>query len=53
MSLHTIKEVAEALNMKTPTIRHHVREKNIKAKKYGRKWMVTGKELDRIISGGF
>lgn len=53
MSLHTIKEVAVALNMKEPTIRHHVREGNIKAKKFGRKWMVPNKEFERIKEEGF
>jgi excisionase family DNA binding protein len=53
MEVFTVKEVAERLKTSEEMIRQYMRAKRIKGTKFGTKWMVTGKELERILTEGF
>lgn len=53
MVVHDIKEVAEKLKTSEEMVRQHIRSKRIKGVKFGRKWMVTGEELEKVLTEGF
>lgn len=53
MKVFNIKEVAVELKTSEEMIRQHIRNKRIKAVKFGRKWMVSDAELNRALTEGF
>tara|TARA_R110000824_G_scaffold14186_2_gene60630 strand:+ start:4367 stop:4528 length:162 start_codon:yes stop_codon:yes gene_type:complete len=53
MEVFTVKEAAEKLRTSEEMVRQYMRAKRIKGTKFGSKWMITGKELERVITEGF
>ena len=50
MKYWTIKQAAEIVDLSPITIRWHIGQGNIKAKKFGRDWMISTKTIDILLS---
>lgn len=50
MKYWTIKQAAEIVDLSPITIRWHIQVGNIKAKKFGRDWMISTKTIDILMS---
>ena len=48
----TVEQVAALLDISSQTVRKYVKFGLIKATKVGRKWVVSGEELARILKEG-
>ena len=49
---YTPAEIADRLKVSEQTVRLWIRDKKIKARKFGRAWRVAGDEYQRIITEG-
>lgn len=47
--LYSVDETARLLEVSSQTIRKHLKKKNIKAKKIGRRWLIRGTEIRKFI----
>lgn len=50
--LYTAQQVADKLGMHVQTIREYIQRGDIKARKIGRKYIITQEELNNFIIGG-
>ena len=51
--MFTVYEVSNKLKITEELVRSSIRNKKIKAVKFGIKWMVSSNELERIMKEGF
>lgn len=51
IKLYTVQEVADILNLDQRTIYSYIKDKEIKARKIGRKWLVSHKDLEFFVKG--
>ena len=49
--IFTVQQVANKLNMHVQTIREYIKRGDIKARKIGRKYIITQEELNNFIIG--
>lgn len=49
--IFTVQQVANKLNMHVQTIREYIKRGDIKAKKIGRKYIITQEDLNNFIIG--
>ena len=51
LKTYTIEEAAKVLHLKPPTIRKHIKNGNIKAKKLENicRWIITEDEINRLL----
>lgn len=47
--LYSVDETARILEICSGTVRKHLRERKIRGKKIGRRWLVKGEEIRRFI----
>lgn len=51
MKQYTANQVADRLRFAKSTIRVYIMQGKIKATKFGRDWMISQNELDRLLKG--
>lgn len=49
--LYTVEQVAELLNLHVKTVRRHVRDGRLKAKRIGKQYRITRADLDEFAGG--
>ena len=49
---YTAEELADYLKVSSQTVRAWIREKKIKAVKFGRAWRISKAELQRLVTEG-
>lgn len=49
---YTADELADYLKVSPQTVRAWIREKKVKAVKFGRSWRITNDELKRLVTEG-
>lgn len=47
--LYSVEETARILDVCSGTVRKHLRDKKMKGKKIGWRWMIKGREIRRFI----
>jgi excisionase family DNA binding protein len=47
--LYSVAETARILEVCNGTVRKHLRERRLKGKKLGRRWLVKGEEIRKFI----
>jgi len=50
--LYSVEDLVNMLNLSAETVRAYLREKKIKARKIGLRWMVTEENLQKFLEGG-
>lgn len=47
--LYSVDETARILEVCSETVRKHLRERKIRGKKIGRRWLIKGKDIRKFI----
>lgn len=48
--LMTVREVADTLNVKETTVRSWIRQRKLRAAKFGKDWRVAAADLETIVN---